>query len=137
MQPARSRPAPALRWLAPVLLLAIVIGLAPLWWQVTAPPILATARPWRDGSGVLRVPFAAVRPVGPGPDRKLVAAGPANVFVIEDGVARLTPVHLGAVEAQSVEIRDGLADAALIIANPPRGLEDRHRVVPKAKAPGN
>ena len=117
------------RWLAPALLLAIVAGLAPLWWQVTAPPKLATARPWRDGAGALLVPAAAVRPQGP--QGRLQAAGPANLFVVRDGVARLTRVQLGAVRADGVEVRAGLEDAALLVANPPIGLEDLHRVAVK------
>jgi len=129
MQTVRFRRAGAARWVAPALLFAIVVGLAPLWWEVTAPPILLTARPWRDTAGTLLVPTAAVRPPGPGLNGRLVTAGTATVFVIQDGVARLTPVRLGVVGAEAVEIRDGLAEAALIVANPPRGLEDRHRVV--------
>ncbi len=120
----RSRRLP--RWLAPVLLLAIVAGLAPLWWEVTAPPTLATAKPWRDATGTLMVPVAAVRPFGP--QGKLEAAGAANLFVVRDGVARLTRIQLGAVHESAVEVRDGLEDAALVVANPPRGLEDRHRI---------
>ncbi len=130
MAPARSRTdmqAPArARWLAPALLLAIVAGLAPLWWEVTAPPLLATVRPRRDPAGALLVPAAALRPSGP--LGKLVAAGPATLFVVRDGVARLTPVRLGALHGEAVEVREGLEDTALVIANPPRGLEDRHRV---------
>jgi len=130
MAAARSRadtqfPARA-RWLAPALLLAIVAGLAPLWWEVTAPPVLATVRPRRDSTGALLVPTAALRP--PGPLGHLVPAGPASLFVVRDGVARLTRVRLGALHGDAVEVHEGLEETALVVANPPRGLEDRHRV---------
>lgn len=121
--PARRLP----RWVAPAVLLAIVVALAPLWWQVTAPPTLTTARPWRDAAGTLLVPADALRP--PGPQGRVEAAGPASLFVVRDGVARLTRVQLGAVHGSAVEVRAGLEEAALLVANPPRGLEDAHRVV--------
>ncbi len=114
------------RWVAPALLLAIAAGLAPLWWEVTSPPVLATARPWRDTAGVLLVSADAVR--AQGPQGRLQAPGPANLFVIKNGVARLTPVRLGALRDGAVEVREGLEEAAVVVANPPRGLEDRHRV---------
>ena len=72
------------------------------------------------------IPVAAVRPSGP--QGRLEAAGAANLFVVRDGIARLTRVQLGALHDEAVEVRDGLEDAALVVANPPRGLEDRHRV---------
>ena len=124
--PAKVRPPRFPRWLAPALLLAIVIGLAPLWWEVTAPPNLATAKPWRDATGNLMVPAAAVRAFGP--QGKLKAAGAANLFVVRDGMVRLTRIQLGAMHDGAIEVRDGLEDAALVVANPPRGLEDRHRI---------
>lgn len=127
MPQARSRPAAALRWLAPALLLGIAGGLAPLWWEVTAPPHIVTARPWRDAQGALLVPAAAVRPAGAGA-REIVASGEGVVFVLERGVVRVTRVRLGAVSHDVVEIAGGLAEQVLIAANPPRGLEDRHRV---------
>src|SRR5687768_11232591 len=109
MAAARSLPVSSVlrryRWLAPVLLLAIVAGLAPLWWEVTAPPVLATVRPWRDAAGVLLLPSASVRP--PGPLGRVEPAGAASVFVIHDGVARLVPVRLGAVRADAVEVHEG------------------------------
>jgi hypothetical protein len=133
MAAARSRtdpPFPARgRWLAPALLLAIVAGLAPLWWEVTAPPLLTIVRPRRDAAGALLVPAAALRP--PRPLEQVAASGPASVFVVRDGVARLTPVRLGALHGEAVEVREGLEETALVVANPPRGLEDRHRVTVK------
>lgn len=133
MVSARSRPDPLLplryRWLAPVLLLAILAGLGPLWWKATAPPELAVAKPWRDPGGTLLVPQAAVRP--PGPAGRVEAAGPATVFVVRDGRALATRVRLGDVRADAVEVREGLAEAAFVVANPPVGLEDRHRVLVK------
>lgn len=130
MATARSRtdtlfPARA-RWLAPALLLAIVAGLAPLWWEVTAPPLLTVIRPRRDASGALLVPAAALRP--PTPLGQLAQAGPANLFVVRDGVVRLTPVRLGALYGEAFEVRKGLEETALVVANPPRGLVDQHRV---------
>ena len=74
----------------------------------------------------LMVPVASVRPSAP--QGRLEAAGAANLFVVRDGIARLTRVQLGALHDGAVEVRDGLEDAALVVANPPRGLEDRHRV---------
>ncbi len=130
MAAARSRADTQLptraRWLAPALLLALVAGLAPLWWEVTAPPLLAVVRPRRDATGALLVPAAALRP--PGPLGQLAPAGPASLFVVRDGVARLTPVRLGALHGEAAEVREGLEETALVVANPPRGLEDRHRV---------
>ena len=124
--PDKAHPPRLPRWLAPAVLLAIVAGLAPLLWEVTAPPNLATAKPWRDATGSLMVPAAAVRAFGP--QGKLEAAGAANLFVVRDGVARLTRVQLGALHDGAIEVRGGLEDAALVVADPPRGLEDRHRV---------
>lgn len=130
MAAARSRtdmpPSARARWLAPALLLAIVAGLAPLWWEVTAPPLLATVRPRRDAAGALLVPAASLRPAGA--LGQVAASGPASLFVVRDGVARLTPVRLGALHGEAVEVREGLEETALVVANPPRGLEDRHRV---------
>ena len=108
------------------MLLAIVGALAPLWWEVTAPPILAAIQPWRDAAGTLMVPAAAVRP--PSPLSRVEAAASATLFVVKDGVARQTVVQLGALRDSAVEVRAGLEDAALVVANPPRGLEDMHRV---------
>ena len=63
-----------------------------------------------------------------GPQGKLEAAGAANLFVVRDGMVRLTRIQLGAMHDGAIEVRDGLEDAALVVANPPRGLEDRHRI---------
>ena len=112
------------RWLAPVLLLlGAVLGM--VWWEVTAPPPIGVAHPWHDGSGALLVPYSAVRNVDA--DRGL--PGPPYVFVIVGGMVRRTPVRLGVVTTETIEIRDGLDTDALIAANPPRGLEDRHKVL--------
>jgi len=120
-------PAPRFpRWAAPALLLVIAAGLAPLWWEVTSPPLLAIALPWRDAAGVLLVPADAVR--AQGPQGRLAAPGPGNVFVIKNGVARLTRVRLGVLRDGAVEVHEGLEESAVVVANPPRGLEDRHRV---------
>ncbi len=131
MRVAGSRPdaSPQLRlprWVAPVLLLVIVAGLAPLWWEVTAPPTLTVATPWRDPAGTLMVPTAALRPRGH--QGRIEASGVASLFVVRNGVAVLTRVELGGLRADGVEVRHGLEDAALLIADPPRGLEDRHRI---------
>ena len=114
------------RWIAPVLLLAIAAGLGPVWWEMTAPPVLPVVHPWRDAAGALLVPSDAVRPQGRG--GRVEPAAPASLFVVQDGLARLTPVRLGAVRPDAVEVREGLAEAAQVVVNPPRSLEDRHRV---------
>jgi hypothetical protein len=135
MAAARSRPDPSAplrhRWVAPALLLAIVLGLAPLWWEVTAPPELSTVQARRDAGGALLVPAAALRP--PGHLARVEEAGEAVLFVVRDGVARLTRVRLGARRDDAVEVREGLEDTAMVLANPPRGLEDRHRVKAEKK----
>jgi len=114
------------RWLAPAVLLAIATGLSPLWWAATAPPSLPVVTVERGASGNLLVPSTALRP--PGPLARLEPAGAAAVFVVRDGRAHLTPVRLGDVHPPTAEIREGLDDAARVVANPPRGLEDRHRI---------
>lgn len=124
MPQAQSRPAAVQRWIAPVLLLGIAVGLAPLWWEYRLPLAIATITPWRDSGGALMVPAASVRPAMPGGR----VAGEAMVFVIEDGVARARRVRVGSVGPAVVEIREGLGDRAVIAADPPAALEDRHRV---------
>lgn len=111
------------RWLAPLLLFLMAALLGPAWWIATAPPPLVTIRPWRDTTGALVVPPDAVRTA---PHQTDIA----HVFIIREGVARRTEVSLGAIRPDSVEIRAGLTESALIAANPPRGLADRHRVGP-------
>ena len=92
---------------------------------MTAPPAVGTARPWRDAGGALVVPRASVRNM---PPNNGLPGGP-HVFRVEDGVVRRIRVELGTIHPDSVEIRAGLAEGVVIAANPPRGLEDRHRVV--------
>jgi multidrug efflux pump subunit AcrA (membrane-fusion protein) len=104
--------------MAPALLLGIAAGLGPLWWEYRTPAV-ATVSPWRDAGGALLVPAASVRAAG---------AGEAVVFVIEDGVARARRVRLGSVGPAVVEIREGLGERAVIAADPPAELEDRHRM---------
>ena len=82
-----------LRWAAPALLLAIALGLSPLWWAATAPPHLPVVAAKRDARGTLLVPTTALRP--PSPHARLEPAGPATLFVVRDGRAHLTPVRLG------------------------------------------
>ena len=115
-----------LRWAAPALLLAIAVGLSPLWWAATAPPHLPVVAAQRDARGTLLVPTTALRP--PSPHARLEPAGPATLFVVRDGRAHLTPVRLGQLHPTTAEVRDGLDDATPIVANPPRGLENRHRI---------
>ncbi|MCC6720185.1 MAG: hypothetical protein IT555_20090, partial [Acetobacteraceae bacterium] len=134
MPTVRARPdteaAPRLRrWLAPALLLAIAAALAPLWWRATAPPTLATVRPWRDPAGRLLVPATSLRP--PFPARRVEAPGAATLFVLRDGRARITRVQLGTLHGGVAEVRAGLDDTALLIAAPPFGLEDMHPVTAK------
>lgn len=115
-----------LRWVAPALLLAIAVGLSPLWWAATAPPHLPVIAAQRDARGTLLVPTSALRP--PSPHARLEPAGPATIFVVRDGRAHLTPIRLGQLLPTTAEVRDGLDASARIIANPPRGLENRHRI---------
>lgn len=115
-----------MRWLAPALLLAIAAGLSPLWWAATAPPHLPVIATQRNADGTLLVPTSALRP--PSPHARLEPAGPATVFVVRDGRAHLTPIRLGNLHPTTAEVRHGLDDTARIIANPPRGLENRHRI---------
>lgn len=119
MPQARSRRTGPRRWLAPVLLLGIALGLAPLWWREAGPPRIDTVMPWRDPGGALMVPAAAVRHG---------AAGEALVFVIEDGVPRPVRVVLGTVGPESVVVSAGLRDGTMVAANPPPALTDRRRV---------
>lgn len=119
-------PPRVLRWAAPALLLSIAAGLSPLWWAATAPPQLPVIATQRDANGTLMVPTTALRP--PSPHARLEPAGPAAIFVVRDGRAHLTPVRLGQLHPTTAEVRDGLDDATHIVANPPRGLENRHRI---------
>jgi hypothetical protein len=125
--PSPRLPPPRLmRWIAPALLLLIAAGLSPLWWAATAPPHLPVIAMQRDAGGTLLVPTSALRP--PSPHARLEAAGLAAVFVVRDGRAHLTPIRLGKLHPTTAEVHDGLDGAARIVANPPRGLEDRHRI---------
>ncbi len=54
--------------------------------------------------------------------------GAAYVFRVQDGVARRTPVMLGAEGPETTEIRAGLPDHATVIADPPDRLGDGARV---------
>jgi RND family efflux transporter MFP subunit len=70
------------------------------------------------------VPALAVRndpPLGGRP-------GAAYVFRVEDGKAVRTLVETGAIGPEVIEIRDGLTEAATIIAAPPNGLRDGQAV---------
>jgi hypothetical protein len=71
------------------------------------------------------VPATAVRPVD---GVVLAKGGAAVVFVIEDGVPRAVRVALGVVGPESVVVATGLAEGAVVAANPPRGIDDRRRV---------
>jgi len=69
----------------------------------------------------LLVPFSALRK--------------GAVFVVVDGRARRKPVNSGIIGDKRVEIRGGLMEGELVIANPPEGLEDGDRVrVTRGKA---
>ena len=56
--------------------------------------------------------------------------GPAHVFRLDEGRARLTPVVLGAAGPMAIEVREGLAAGARILADPPAGLANGASVVP-------
>ena len=119
MPQARSRRTGPRRWLAPVLLLLMALGLAPLWWRDWGPPRIETVTPWRDPGGTLMVPAAAVRQRD---------GGTAVVFVIDGGVPQPVPVVLGTAGQDSVVVLSGLRDGAVVAANPPPALTDRRRV---------
>ncbi|MCC6718256.1 MAG: efflux RND transporter periplasmic adaptor subunit [Acetobacteraceae bacterium] len=83
-----------------------------------------------ERDGALLVPPTAVRHAPPRGGRP----GAAHVFRVVDGHARLTPVELGAAGPAAIEIRAGLADGAVLVADPPAGLADGQAVV--GQAPG-
>jgi RND family efflux transporter MFP subunit len=58
--------------------------------------------------------------------------GAAYVFRVEDGIARRTPVTLGAEGPGNTEIRAGVGPDAMLIAAAPEGLQDGARVRPRA-----
>ncbi len=74
----------------------------------------------------LLVPSAAVRHA----QAKGGMPGEAYVFRVQDGIARRTPVTLGAEGPEATEIREGLAADATVIADPPDRLSDGGRVRP-------
>lgn len=78
-----------------------------------------------ERENALLVPPTAVRHAPPEGGRP----GAAHVFRLVDGRARLTPVELGASGPTAIEIRNGLADATPLIADPPGGLEDGSAVI--------
>jgi len=57
--------------------------------------------------------------------------GAAHVFRVVDGLARQTPVTLGAVGPTAIEVREGLEADARLVADPPSGLADGAAVVVK------
>lgn len=61
--------------------------------------------------------------------------GAAYVFRVQDGIARRTPVTLGAEGPETTEIREGLAADAILVADPPPRLTDGARVRPRPQAP--
>ena len=67
----------------------------------------------------------------PLPASRVEAPGVANLFVVRDGLARITRVQLGTMHGGVVEVRGGLEEAAVLVANPPFGLENMHRVTAK------
>lgn len=59
--------------------------------------------------------------------------GAAYVFRVQDGVARRTPVTLGAEGPETTEVRVGLADGAMLLADPSDRLRDGAPVRPKPR----
>lgn len=70
-------------------------------------------------------------------DRLLVPATALNdddaIYVVEDGVARERSIEIGLRGITTVEVMDGLAEDAQVIASLPEGLEDGERVRPQAQ----
>jgi HlyD family secretion protein len=56
------------------------------------------------------------------------SGGTWNVFVVENGVARLAPVELGLRNPDWSEATSGLAEGVVVVLNPPPDLENRTRV---------
>ncbi|MGE0043334.1 MAG: efflux RND transporter periplasmic adaptor subunit [Vicinamibacterales bacterium] len=86
-----------------------------------------------ERTGALTVPLQAVvrRPGGDGADRD-------GVFVVQDGVARFTPVTTGIIGGLQMEI-DGLAEGTTVVAGPfqaLRELADGTRVQAREAAAG-
>jgi RND family efflux transporter MFP subunit len=79
-----------------------------------------------ERADALLVPPAAVRHAPSQGGRP----GAAHVFRLVDGRAVLTPVVLGAAGPEAIEIREGLAPDARILADPPAGIADGAAVVP-------
>jgi len=52
-----------------------------------------------------------------------------NVFVVRDGLARLTPVEVGLRNDEHAQVTKGLQAGDLVIPNPPQQLEDGDKVV--------
>ena len=77
-----------------------------------------------ERTNALLVPAAAIRHAASVGGRP----GPASVFVVRDGAARAVPVKTGASGPAQVEITDGLAEDARIIAPLPDKLTDGQRV---------
>lgn len=94
----------------------------------------------RREDAVLRVPVSAVFPREGAPDPAEPAATSAGgaarpaamaVFVIEDGVARLRQVEIGARNASMAWVKSGLDPQATLIVYPPAGVTDGRRVKPR------
>jgi HlyD family secretion protein len=63
------------------------------------------------------------------PKKSIVSKGSSNyVWVVRDGIARLTPVLIGREFESGPEIKQGLNDGDMIIAAPPADLSDGARV---------
>lgn len=77
-----------------------------------------------ERADALLVPSSAVRHA----PAKGGMPGAAYVFRVEDGVARRTPITLGAEGPETAEVRAGLAPDATVVADPPEGLAEGARV---------
>lgn len=58
------------------------------------------------------------------------------VFVVEDGRVRLTPVEIGASDGTWTAVTNGLAEGAIVIAQPADTIKDGTRVAPRERPAG-
>ena len=75
-----------------------------------------------DQRPTLLVPKKAIVPEG----------GESYVWTIRDGAAARVPIKRGRELEDGVEVREGLSDGDIVIVEPPAGLKEGQKVVPKA-----
>lgn len=68
------------------------------------------------------------------PEKAVAGAGQdKSVFLVKEGVARLTPVKTGAVLGDMVEITTGLKSGDRVVLSPPASLKDGDKIAAAAK----